>query len=212
MEVILQIFKKNYLFIYLFLIPNLVLATGEPSTYFNIYVSPNNDNVRRDVALIVTAIYDSTDFVIIDDGMDGDTDDSNVTLLDQLPKELNLRTLRDVKSSHDFTFNVSAEGLFTAFFRDINLPDSTTNEELSNGFISFTISMNDDSLEGTEIINEAKIQFYYEDFIETNKVRNTLVYQLVKDELVVYPNPTTSNLNFQLLSSNGRYQEVRHNK
>jgi len=149
MEVILQIFKKNYLFIYLFLIPNLVLATGESSTYFNIYVSPNNDNVRRDVALIVTAIYDSTDFVIIDDGMDGDTDDSNVTLLDQLPKELNLRTLRDVKSSHDFTFNVSAEGLFTAFFRDINLPDSTTNEELSNGFISFTISMNDDSLEGT---------------------------------------------------------------
>jgi len=34
-----------------------------------------------------------------------------------------------------------------------------------------------------------------------------LVYQLVKDELVVYPNPTTSNLNFQLLSSDGRYQE-----
>ncbi len=51
-------------------------ATGEPSTYFNIYVPPNNDAVQRDVALVVTAIYDSTHFQIIDDGMDGDTDDS----------------------------------------------------------------------------------------------------------------------------------------
>jgi hypothetical protein len=53
-----------------------VFATGEPATFFNIYVPPNNDNVRRDVALIVTAIYDSTAFRIVDDGMDGDTDDS----------------------------------------------------------------------------------------------------------------------------------------
>jgi len=51
-------------------------ATGEPSTYFNIYLSPNNDRVKRDVCLIVTALYDSTSFEIIDDGEDGDTDDS----------------------------------------------------------------------------------------------------------------------------------------
>jgi uncharacterized repeat protein (TIGR01451 family) len=53
-----------------------VRATGEPSTYFNIFIPPNNDPVQRDVALIVTAIFDSTSFNIIDDGMDGDTDDS----------------------------------------------------------------------------------------------------------------------------------------
>lgn len=52
-------------------------ATGEPSTYFNIYVPPNNESMGRYVALIVTAIYDSTFFEIIDDGMDGDTDDSH---------------------------------------------------------------------------------------------------------------------------------------
>ena len=186
----------------------------------------NSDNQAHEVAEVVGAI-DPNDLLVSPKGLSesgyireteeltytirfqniGNFYASNVTLLDQLPKELNLRTLKDVKSSHDFTFNVSSDGLFTAYFRNINLPDSSTNEELSNGFISFTISMNDDLLEGTEIINEAKIQFDYEDFIETNKVRNTLVYQLVKDELVVYPNPTTSNLNFQLLSSDGRYQE-----
>jgi len=53
-----------------------LLAGGEPSTYFNIYVPPNNDAVRRDVALIVTAINDSTYFSIVDDGADGDTDDT----------------------------------------------------------------------------------------------------------------------------------------
>ncbi|MBL4704884.1 MAG: VCBS repeat-containing protein [Flavobacteriales bacterium] len=51
-------------------------GTGEPSTYFNIFVPPNNDAVNRNACLIVTAIYDSTYVEIIDDGMDGDTDDS----------------------------------------------------------------------------------------------------------------------------------------
>lgn len=53
-----------------------VQATGEASTYFEIFVPPNNDRARRDVSLIVTAIYDSTYFSIVDDGADGDTDDS----------------------------------------------------------------------------------------------------------------------------------------
>lgn len=55
---------------------NKLYATGEPSTYFNIYVPPNNESINRHVSLIVTAIYDSTYIEIIDDGMDGDTDDS----------------------------------------------------------------------------------------------------------------------------------------
>lgn len=51
-------------------------ATGEPSTYFNIFVPPNNDAVQRNACLIVTAIYDSTQVTIQDDGADGDTDDN----------------------------------------------------------------------------------------------------------------------------------------
>lgn len=42
---------------------------------------PNNDAVKRDAALIITAIYDSTSFEIIDDGADGDTDDSKTGIL-----------------------------------------------------------------------------------------------------------------------------------
>ena len=54
---------------------NVLIASG-PSTYFNIYLPPNNDAVKRNVALIVTALYDETSFTITDDGMDGDADDS----------------------------------------------------------------------------------------------------------------------------------------
>jgi FG-GAP-like repeat/ASPIC and UnbV len=55
---------------------NTAKATGEASTYFGIFVPPNNDLARRDVCLIVTAIYDNTYFSILDDDMDGDSDDS----------------------------------------------------------------------------------------------------------------------------------------
>lgn len=59
------------------------LATGEPSTYFNIYIPPNNEIMSRDVCLIVTALYDSTSFSIVDDGADGDADDSKSGMLMQ---------------------------------------------------------------------------------------------------------------------------------
>jgi len=74
--------KKTVLFLFatVFLL-KMAVATGEPSTYFNIYVPPNNDATNRYVALIVTAIQDSTYFQIIDDGMDGDTDDSHSGML-----------------------------------------------------------------------------------------------------------------------------------
>lgn len=73
--------KKILLIVTVFLSVTQAFATGEPSTYFQIFVPPNNDAVRRDAALIITAIYDSTSFEIIDDGMDGDTDDSKSGML-----------------------------------------------------------------------------------------------------------------------------------
>jgi len=54
---------------------------SEPSTYFNIFVPPNNEPVKRNVSLIVTAIADNTNFQITDDDMDGDSDDSVSSML-----------------------------------------------------------------------------------------------------------------------------------
>ncbi len=53
-----------------------LFAVGEASTYFEIFVPPNNNSNGRDVCLTVTAIFDNTSFSIVDDNMDGDDDDS----------------------------------------------------------------------------------------------------------------------------------------
>lgn len=70
--------KKLYSLLAFLAISNYVAAQSEPSTYFNVYVPPNNEAMQRNVAIVVTAIDDSTTFSIVDDGADGDSDD-NVT-------------------------------------------------------------------------------------------------------------------------------------
>jgi uncharacterized repeat protein (TIGR01451 family) len=68
--------KKLYFFLCFLVLVTKAWAQSEPSTYFNIFVPPNNEAIKRNVALIVTAVSDSTSFSIIDDDMDGDSDDN----------------------------------------------------------------------------------------------------------------------------------------
>ena len=67
---------KIYSILLLMVLGQYVLAQSEPSTFFNVYVPPNNEAVQRNVALIVTVVSDSTTFTITDDDMDGDSDDN----------------------------------------------------------------------------------------------------------------------------------------
>lgn len=68
---------KHIIFIFsALLIAVISRGQGEPSTYFNVFVPPNNEAMQRNVALIITAVNDSTYFSILDDDMDGDSDDS----------------------------------------------------------------------------------------------------------------------------------------
>jgi len=70
------IMKTPFTILLLLTACQMLLGSGAPSTYFNIYVPPNNEPIKRSVALIVTAIQDSTQFSIVDDAADGDEDDS----------------------------------------------------------------------------------------------------------------------------------------
>ncbi|MBS1494696.1 MAG: LruC domain-containing protein [Bacteroidetes bacterium] len=56
-------------------IPSIAYA-GAAGTKFQLYVPSNNDNNGRNVCIIITAITDSTVVELIDDGTDGDIDDS----------------------------------------------------------------------------------------------------------------------------------------
>ncbi|MEZ5173685.1 MAG: hypothetical protein R2850_09325 [Bacteroidia bacterium] len=52
------------------------LAQGNASTHFNVFVPAHNEQIHHDAALVVTALFDSTTFIITDDNLDGDSDDS----------------------------------------------------------------------------------------------------------------------------------------
>lgn len=58
-----------------------VFGSGRGIHLFNVFVPLNNDSIKRNVCLIVTATFDDTSFEIVDDGMDGDTDDSKSGML-----------------------------------------------------------------------------------------------------------------------------------
>jgi hypothetical protein len=131
---------------------------------------------------------------------------SNVQVKSQLPAELDYTNILEVYSSHSFSYQISEKGLFSAYFENINLPDSTSDSEASNGFISFIVPLIETINYGTLIENKADIYFDFEEPISTNKVKNTVVLNSQREALLVYPNPAKSTVRVQLVSSKGKYQ------
>ena len=82
-----------------------------------------------------------------------------VVIIDTLPTVLNPSTIRLGTSSHPYTFNLDGGGILTFTFNDINLPDSSSNEAQSHGFVKFKIAQFSDLAPGTLIINDASIYF-----------------------------------------------------
>lgn len=61
-------------------------------------------------------------------------------IVDVLPPELDLASIRPGASSHPYTYGVTPEGWLTFTFDDIMLPDSNVNEPASHGFVRFRAS------------------------------------------------------------------------
>ncbi len=91
-----------------------------------------------------------------------------ITILDEISEHLNINTLRPGASSHFYTYTIDANNTANFLFPGINLPDSTSDFEGSQGFITFTIDQNFDNPAGTEIFNSAGIYFDNNSPIQTN--------------------------------------------
>ncbi len=87
---------------------------------------------------------------------------------------LDISTLTLGTSSHDYNFELTDTNVLMFTFSNILLPDSTTNEMASHGFLSFKISQHIDNPIGELIENDAGIYFDYNEAIITNKVFNTI--------------------------------------
>ena len=120
-----------------------------------------------------------------------------VRIEDQLDQDLDWQTFLPIDGSHNFITNLNDDGVVSFLFENILLPDSTTNEPGSHGFVSFRIMPKDGLAENTEVNNTANIFFDFNPPIETNTTLNTFVSQIPtntgepyqKVGLSVFPNP-----------------------
>jgi len=124
----------------------------------------------------------------------------NVVIRDNLDKNLEWTTFKPILASHPYRTTVSKDGAVEFSFDNILLPDSTTNEPLSHGFVTYTIAPKKELSENTLIENTASIYFDFNPPIVTNTTQNVMVSELPKliistqdfsleEAIHVYPNP-----------------------
>jgi len=129
----------------------------------------------------------------------------DVVVLDTLDDNLDASTFEILSSSHPKRLLASMEAnrYLTFNFKDIFLPDSTTNLEGSQGYISYVINPIDGLPEKTVIRNTASIYFDSNPPIVTNTTENVLVSELTVQEgeenikLRISPNPTNGQFYIQ---------------
>ncbi|AHM60017.1 hypothetical protein D770_08780 [Flammeovirgaceae bacterium 311] len=142
-----------------------------------------------------------------------------VVVVDPLSEHLDISTLKVGLSSHPVKWEFSQDNQPSIVWRfpKINLPDSTTNERASHGFVKFKIRPKPDLPLGTVISNKAEIYFDYNSPIITNEVFNTIgLPELVPGEKVLVQNCNTKinllqeeNLAIVLCSDARSYQLSR---
>lgn len=134
----------------------------------------------------------------------------DVVVRDTLDPNLDVSTFKLIETSHPndlrVVFNNNNPNIVNFKFDDIILPDSLSNPEGSNGHIIYSISTFPGLDVDTEITNTAHIYFDFNPAIVTNTTLTILVdefppvlsnpYLEGKEEIKVYPNPTSGNLNF----------------
>jgi hypothetical protein len=96
-----------------------------------------------------------------------------ITVKDTLQAKLDLSTLEVISASHPFVFRLNGN-VATWDFKKINLPDSTTDEPGSHGFILFKVKPKTGLAAGDEFTNNAAIYFDYNLPVITNQDKTTI--------------------------------------
>lgn len=110
----------------------------------------------------------------------GNAPAEHVYLMDTLDSNLDESTIQLLTYSHDNYTQVLPGGIVKFNFPNINLPDSTSNEPQSHGYVRYKIKLKDNLPIGTVIENTAHIYFDFNPAIVTNTTVNTLVAPISK--------------------------------
>ena len=129
-----------------------------------------------------------------------------VRLEDRLSDYLDHGSIQAGASSHPYRMELKEDGWLIFHFENILLPDSTTNEVASHGFVQFRIQQLPDLPIGTVIENTADIYFDFNSAIVTNTVFHTIGVELLStsstalsfdNRLTIAPNPFSDFTSFE---------------
>ncbi len=142
-----------------------------------------------------------------------------VVIQDRISPLLDPASIRLGTSSHAYDFELFSDGIIKFTFEDIMLPDSTSNEAESHGFIQFTIAQKANLPVGTEIHNEAAIYFDFNSPIITNQTLHTIGDNSVSVNIgdverpgvsvQVYPNPFELMTTFKIDMDNPEHLKLQ---
>lgn len=122
----------------------------------------------------------------------------NVLIVDTLSSYLNPATLKVLSASHNYSV-LMEESTVKFLFDSIMLPDSTSNEVASHGFIQFAITPFPQLTNGTVVSNWADIYFDFNAPVRTDTAITTydvtidLIDAAITKQISAYPNPSTGS-------------------
>ncbi|MEM6804663.1 MAG: T9SS type A sorting domain-containing protein [Bacteroidota bacterium] len=138
----------------------------------------------------------------------GNADAINIFILDTLDQDFDINSLKVVGQSHAPMITEILENRVLKFrFDNIHLPDSTTDEKNSHGYVMFEVAPSTGLAVGTELTNRVGIYFDFNEPVITNTVLNTITDVLPSLD-TVFVNGSGCNsytLNGRTYTNSGRY-------
>jgi len=105
----------------------------------------------------------------------GNADAINIFILDTLDVDFDINSLKVVGQSHKpMITEILADRVLKFRFDNIHLPDSTTDEKNSHGYVMFEVAPLAGLPVGTELTNSVGIYFDFNEPVITNTVLNTI--------------------------------------
>ena len=126
-----------------------------------------------------------------------------IEVLDTIQNTLDMEHFEMLAASHEFTLTIINGNILKWRFDNINLPDSTSNEPGSHGYIKFHIKTKENLTKKDVISNSAAIYFDYNLPVFTNTAKTEFVTPTFnvlpekKIDIVAFPNPTVEKVNLQ---------------
>lgn len=102
----------------------------------------------------------------------------NIVITDSLDSDLDINSLKVLSTSHYMFTEVAAGNILKFHFKNIYLPDSSSNEHLSHGYLIYEIKPKPNLPAQTKIVNGANIYFDYNIPVITNKTSNSVINTL----------------------------------